>query len=228
MKQRYSFTKYEEATMAKALGSNVSISTKHAIEICNFLKKKKVSYAKRLLEEVKEFKTAVPMKRYTNGAGHKKGKIAAGQYPIKASTVILKLLESAETNAQQKGLNTADLKIIHMCAHKAARPMRMGRQRSRQTKRSHVEIIIQEVREQAEVGEAKVVGVKPKVEEKVAEAKPEVKKEQPKLEAKKSEVKEEKNVEAKPKVEEKKPEIKEKVVEKKEAPKETKKVVEKK
>ena len=134
MKQGYSFTNYEEATMAKALGSNIGISTKHAIEICNFLKKRKVAYAKRLLEEVKQMKTAVPMKRFTNGAGHKRGKIAAGQYPIKASTAILKLLESAETNAQQKGLNTADLKIIHIRAHKASRPMRMGRQRARQTK----------------------------------------------------------------------------------------------
>ena len=56
----------------------------------------------------------------------------------------LGLLKSVEANAQFKGLHSSNLQIVHICAHRAARPMRSGRQRGRQTKRTHVEIVLQE------------------------------------------------------------------------------------
>lgn len=133
--------------MARALGSDLSISTKFAIEICSMLKKKSVADAKMMLEEVKEMKRAVPIRRFCNGVGHRKGKMGPGQFPIKASTAILKVIESAETNAQQKGLNTASLKIVHICAQRAARPMRFGRKGGVKTKRSHIEVVVQESKE---------------------------------------------------------------------------------
>ncbi|MBT3463440.1 hypothetical protein HN451_00510, partial [archaeon] len=57
---------------------------------------------------------------------------------------ILKIIKSAESNALNKGLNTNDLVITHICAHKASTPYHSGRQRRRKMKRSHIEVVVKE------------------------------------------------------------------------------------
>ena len=140
----YAFQSYNAQTMARAIGRDVSVSPKQAIEICNRLRRRKVSYAKTYLQEVILEKRPVAFTRFTNGLGHKHGHIAAGRYPKKASQTILSLIENAEVNAQQKGLNTSSLFLVHLCVHRASEPFHMGRQRRRQMKRSHIEIVVQE------------------------------------------------------------------------------------
>ncbi|MBW2968450.1 50S ribosomal protein L22 [Candidatus Woesearchaeota archaeon] len=141
---KYAFQGYNPETMARAAGRDIAISTKQAIEISNYLRHKKLILAKQLMEAVTEKKHAVPFKRFTNGVGHRRGKIASGRYPVKAAKAILKLLESAETNAQGKGLNTKDLEVFHICAHRAHAPVHYGRHGGREFKRSHVEIVLKE------------------------------------------------------------------------------------
>jgi large subunit ribosomal protein L22 len=136
--------------VAKALGLTLPISTKHAIEICTFIRKKEIQRAKTMLEDVIKLKIPVPLKRFNWNVGHKKGKIMAGRYPVKACKEILKLIKSAEANAQFKGLNTSNLIITHIAANRAAKQQHYGRQRRREMKRTHVQIMLEEKAEKQE------------------------------------------------------------------------------
>ncbi|MBL7056706.1 50S ribosomal protein L22 [Candidatus Woesearchaeota archaeon] len=133
----------EEENVARAILKDAGISSKHAIEICSHLRHKKVAYAKEFLGSVIKKEKAVKFTRFTAGAGHKTG-IGPGKYPKKASEIILQAIESAESNAIDKGLGL-DLKIVHLSAQRASTPWHYGRQSRRKTKRTHIEVVIQEV-----------------------------------------------------------------------------------
>jgi large subunit ribosomal protein L22 len=127
------------------VGRDAEISTRQAIEICSFIRGLPLAKAKAMLEKVMDKKLAVPFRRFTNGAGHKKG-IGSGKHPLKASIVFIGLLNSLEANAQNKGLGT-NLVIVHACAQEASRPYHYGRKRRIKVKRTHVELAAQEVEE---------------------------------------------------------------------------------
>jgi len=167
----YAFQGFDKERMSRALGRDLAISTKQAIEICNYLRHRKTGQAKMFLDGAIEKTHAIPFKRFTNGLGHKPGKMAAGRYPVKSSRAFLKLIESVEANAQTKGFNTGDLEIIHLCAHKAARPVHHGRHQGREFKRTHVELVVTEVVESESKKGKKAAKVKAKtnVEEKSSE-----------------------------------------------------------
>tara|TARA_Y100000310_G_scaffold345598_1_gene467073 strand:- start:12884 stop:13492 length:609 start_codon:yes stop_codon:yes gene_type:complete len=123
---------------------NVPISSKQSYEICNFIKKRKVEQAKRLLNEVLNMKRAVPNVRYNRDVGHKPG-IAAGRYHQKASEHILKLLNAVEANADNLGLDTKNLVIHRISASPGSRPWHGGRQRRRRMKRTNISIEVKEL-----------------------------------------------------------------------------------
>ncbi|MBD3209311.1 50S ribosomal protein L22 [Candidatus Woesearchaeota archaeon] len=131
------------AHTAKAVLKEAPISPKVAVELSSYLKGKTTAQAKAVLERVVKREQAIPYKRFTDGVGHKRG-MAAGRYPGKAAKHFLQLIHVAEANANQAGL-ASDLKIIHLLAHKASSPFRFGRQRRRQMKQAHVEIVVKEV-----------------------------------------------------------------------------------
>ena len=141
-----SFQVYDEKTMARATGRDLSLSTKVAIEICNALRGRSVENAKKTLENTISMKIPIPYKRFTNAVGHRKGHMGPGRYPHKASSIILSLLESAEKNAQHKGLNSSSLKVLHICANRASQPSHHGRNRGKM-KRAHLEIVVGELQE---------------------------------------------------------------------------------
>lgn len=144
MPNKYGLAEMKE-NMARAMGKHLDLSTKDAIEIANFLRGKSTEKAKAILNRVFEYTQAIPYKRFTNGLGHRPGKgIAAGRYPQKASKHFLDLIEQAEANAQSKGLSS-DLMIIHLAAQKGPTTWHYGRQRRRQAKRTHLEIVVQEM-----------------------------------------------------------------------------------
>jgi large subunit ribosomal protein L22 len=138
----YTFKNYVE-TMARVVGRDLPISTKQSIEICKYLRGMELEKAKETLERVLAMKEAVPFTRFTEGAGHKRG-IGAGKYPIHACTEILKLLKSVESNSQNKGLGNT--KIIHISAQRAGQRWHYGRKRRRMMKRTHVEIVVEEIK----------------------------------------------------------------------------------
>ena len=125
-------------------GRDLSISTKHAVEICSFIRGKSVKKSKEMLSRVVEGKLAVPFTRFNRDMGHKKGNIAAGRYPVKAAKEIINLLNSLEANAQNKGLNTESIYIRQIIANQASRPWHFGRIRRRKMKRTHIKILAEE------------------------------------------------------------------------------------
>jgi len=214
-------TKNMSENSAKAVGTDLPISTKHAVEICRFIRKMNLEKAKKLLNDVAERKQAVPFKRFHQEIPHRKG-MGPGRYPKKASLGIVRILESAEANAQLKGLNTKRLVISHLRAHKASKPWHFGRWRGIKMKRTHVEVVLEE-KAASKKEKEKAAKETPQPKEKKA-PKDSVKEEKPKVQAEKkpeqpAEKKEAPKQEAKQKVKQEKPQ------EKKEAPKE---IVEKK
>lgn len=138
----YAYNGNEEHA-AKAVLKDGAISTKVAIEMSNHLRGKRTSAAKASLQRIINQKEALPFKRFTDGLGHKKGNMAAGRYPKKASEAFLQLIENVEANASSKGL-ADELIITSLVANKASTPYHFGRLRRRQMKRTHVEIVVTE------------------------------------------------------------------------------------
>ncbi len=125
-------------------GRNLPISTKKSVEVCNLIRNKKKKKAKATLNRVINMQEAVPYRRYNDNTSHKPG-IGPGKYPIKTTQEILKLVENAEANAQNKGLST-NLIIDHISAHKAPLQWHYGRKRRRRQKNTHVRIIVKELK----------------------------------------------------------------------------------
>jgi large subunit ribosomal protein L22 len=150
-KINYAFTDDDKAKTAKALGRSLKISPKHAVEICNKIRGMKVEKAEAYLEDVIEMKTAVPFKRHNKKVGHRRGigGWPTGRYPVKAAKQILDILKNAEANAEYKGLDTENLKIMHISSHKGYvirgwTPRAFGRASPFNTPTTHVQIILGE------------------------------------------------------------------------------------
>ncbi len=140
-KHEYSFKVQEN--MAKAVGVDLSISQKNVIEIANKIRGKNVETAKRLLEDAMNHIRSIPVRRYTEGAGHRSG-MGPGKFFDNASSQVLALLDSAIANAQSKGLASGKLEIVHINAHRGSNIPRRGRHSRRRMKRAHVEIVLRE------------------------------------------------------------------------------------
>jgi large subunit ribosomal protein L22 len=117
---KYSYQPADETKAAKAMGYEMPISFKHAVEICRELRGKKIEEAKKILEDVIEMRRPIPFKRYKKKVAHKRGldRWYAGRYPQKAARFILKVLKNLEANAEYKGLELDKLVIVHAQAKK--------------------------------------------------------------------------------------------------------------
>ena len=182
MTVKYAFQKFDNHC-AKASGQALPISVKSAINICNKIKGMDAQKAVAYLHEVAQLNAAVPFTRFTDGVGHRRGNMASGRYPVKAAQAIANVLKGAIANAEAKNFDEK-LTIIHINANKAARPMHQGRQRRREMKRTHVEIVLKETTSLAEMKKVvpKKAAVKKEKEEQKAKPAP---KPTPKVEDKK-------------------------------------------
>jgi large subunit ribosomal protein L22 len=143
--------KADPENSSKAMGSELHISPKKSREVCCKIKGMKVSQARKYLEEVIILKQAVPFKRHHEGTGHRKGPMAAGRYPISASKEILKVLKNAESNAEYKGLEPANMYIMHVAIQRGRvihgfMPRARGRATPKDTETVNIEMILSEVR----------------------------------------------------------------------------------
>ncbi|MDH7564350.1 MAG: 50S ribosomal protein L22 [Candidatus Bathyarchaeota archaeon] len=149
----YSITEEEldpEKTV-KASGREARVSHKAAREVCKTIKGMMLTKAKSYLKAVAEKKKPVPFRRYEKKAGHRHGleKAHAGRYPIKTAKYILKVLQGAEANAENKGLDTDRMRIVHAAAYPGLKVKRyMPRAQGRATPKfqtlTHVEIALEE------------------------------------------------------------------------------------
>ncbi|MBI2105699.1 50S ribosomal protein L22 [Candidatus Woesearchaeota archaeon] len=146
----------KEKTTAMAMGISLPISLKQSVEICNFIRGKTSEKAKKILEQVKEKKIAIPYKRYVHGVGHRPGKMASGRYPLNASIHILSILKSAEANAENKGMSSP-LQISEATANQASRSWRAGRHRRRRRKSTHIKIVLKEIKTKSKTAEGKKI-----------------------------------------------------------------------
>ncbi len=144
----YSMKEYKKEHMARVVGRDMPISIKQTQMISNAIRNKNIAYAKKYLAEVIDKKRAVKFTKFNMDMGHKT-KIGPGRYPMKACGEILKLIASLESNAQFKGLNTADLYISHIIPQKAAAQYRHGRRYGRKAKSTHLEMVVEERKPEA-------------------------------------------------------------------------------
>ncbi|HYS71611.1 MAG TPA: 50S ribosomal protein L22 [Thermoplasmata archaeon] len=119
VKVGYSAQDLDEETTARAIGRELPISPKKAVEVCRAIRGKTVEDAKEYLERVIALTQAVPMKRHKMMVAHKPG-IGPGRYPVKVARHFLKVLQSAEENAGYKGLDVDNMRIKVMAAHKGS------------------------------------------------------------------------------------------------------------
>ncbi|DAC10857.1 MAG TPA: hypothetical protein D7I09_02340, partial [Candidatus Poseidoniales archaeon] len=75
--------------------------------------------------------------------GHRKGGMGPGRYPVKASRVVIKLLNSAMDNArhQHEDIDAEDMIITHIAAHRGLiKRGFMPRARGRATPKNHYQV----------------------------------------------------------------------------------------
>ena len=119
-------------------GTSVPISTKDAIFICRFIKRKSIDKALADLDDVLHFKRAIPM---TGEIPHRKGKgMMSGRYPINAIKEFVILLKTLKANANVNGVEEPI--IVEAVPNKASRPF--GRMGAIKRKRTHVKIRVVE------------------------------------------------------------------------------------
>ncbi|MCL2134232.1 MAG: 50S ribosomal protein L22 [Candidatus Bathyarchaeota archaeon] len=136
---------------AKASGRELKISHKAAREVCRAVRGMMLSTAKDYLRDVITLKQAIPYVRYKKKLGHRRGLVRtfAGRYPVKTSAQILRVIEAAESNAENKGLDVDRLRIFHAAAYpgmkiKRFTPRAHGRASPKYNTTTHVEIVLDE------------------------------------------------------------------------------------
>ena len=146
---RYSVELDPEKTVKASL-RDVSMSYKFTVETLRLIRGKSIGEAKKILEEIINMKRAVPLRRYKKKVGHKSTVSGPGRYPVKVAKNLLKLLDNLENNAEFKGLNVENVRIVHAAAHKGMKirnylPRAFGRATPYYDQLVHVEVVGEEV-----------------------------------------------------------------------------------
>jgi large subunit ribosomal protein L22 len=137
---------------AKASGREIKVSHKHAREVCRTVKGMALKNAKAYLREVIQKKKPVPFTRYNKKVAHRHGlptKAFSGRYPVKAAQKVLKVIEAAEANAENKNLDIDRLRILHAAAYPGTKikrftPRAQGRASPKYETLTHIEIVLDE------------------------------------------------------------------------------------
>ena len=148
----YSFQNFDPERMAKASGRDLRMSPKLSVEVCREIKGMMLNDAIKFLDDVIAKRRPVPLRRFNDSQGHKRGKgFGPGRYPVKVAKEIKKILLNAKNNAEQKGLDPDRLKIIHAAAHRGPVlrgyiPRAFGRATPFNEQTTHIEIVVEEIR----------------------------------------------------------------------------------
>jgi large subunit ribosomal protein L22 len=145
-------TQIEGETLARGKANEIPISPKHAIEIARFIRNMKAGEAVAYLEEVVAEKKTIPFRKFNRKVAHKRGLVGwdAGRFPKKASVAYIRLLHSVSKNAEYLGLDTENLKIVHVSANRGRGfegffPRAMGRASPKRRETVNIEIVVKEV-----------------------------------------------------------------------------------
>lgn len=146
---------WDSETTSKAIGKELNISPKKSVEVCRAVKGMMVEDAKSLLNEVAEGKKAISFKRYKMTVSHKKNifpRKGPGRYPKNVAKAILKVLQSAQDNAEFKGLDSEHMRIVTIVSHRGSvtegqMPRAHGRATPWNEQTTTIEIVLEEVEE---------------------------------------------------------------------------------
>ncbi len=117
MSTKYS-TVSDPAKTACAYARDMPCSPKSGRNVARAIKGMPVARAKQFLQEVADLKTPVPFLVRKRKIAHRRGEgFGPGKYPKKVAQHFLKVLNSAEANAEYKGLDTDSLVITHASAY---------------------------------------------------------------------------------------------------------------
>ena len=145
---KYSAEKDMEKS-ARAYGYELHCSQKDCTNIARALRGLSVESAKKYLEDIIALKRAVPAIYHKRKRLHQKS-IGPGSFPEKAARYMLKALENAENNAEYKGFDVENMKIVHVSAYggriiSGYMPRAHGRASDKNKQTTNIEIVVEEV-----------------------------------------------------------------------------------
>lgn len=140
---------------AKASISHLRVHYKHCREIAQAIKGRKVENAMGYLENVLQYKEAIPFTKYNGSTGrHAQGKQlnqAGSQcgWPQKATKSFVDLLKNLVSNAKANSLTVEDMVITHTNCNQAPKMRRRtyrahGRVNAYMSSPAHIQIIAEE------------------------------------------------------------------------------------
>ena len=144
----YYSTVSDSASTARAYGRDLDCSPKSGRNVARAIKGMPVARAKQFLADVAELKTPVPFKVRNRKIHHRKGEgCGPGNWPVDVVTRFLKVLESAEANAEYKALDKERLVVTHASAYQgtvvqAFTPRAQGRATAHYNRKCNFEIIL--------------------------------------------------------------------------------------
>lgn len=154
MTTKYS-TVSDPQNTARAYGRDMPCSPKSGRNVAKALNGMPVGRAKEWLEAVADKKAAVPFLVRKRKIAHRRGQgFGPGKYPVKVAKHFLKVIESAEANAEYKGLDAESLVITHASAYqgqvqKAYTPRAYGRASPSFERTCNFEVIVTVTEEEA-------------------------------------------------------------------------------
>jgi len=153
MELNYSYIPTSEK-IVKSSGKDLDVSFKDAVNVARAIKGRKLEDAMMYLNNVISFKDFIPYKKFYKGISHRSevaGKSGPGRYPIKVCKYVLKLLKSAERNAEHQTIDTKNLIISHVYVLQGTKRKRLkptGRRAIWGTRLTHIQIILKEMKKE--------------------------------------------------------------------------------
>ncbi|KAK6540103.1 60S ribosomal protein L17 [Orbilia ellipsospora] len=156
---RYAAVPQNPTKSAKSRGSYLRVSFKNTRETAQAVSGMKLARALTYLENVKEKKECIPMRRFNGSTGRtaqaKQFGAPLGRWPEKSAEFLLGLLKNAEANADSKGLDTEKLVISHIQVNQAPKQRRRtyrahGRINPYMSNPCHIEVVVSEEDESVE------------------------------------------------------------------------------
>lgn len=146
MELKYSVETGEDA--CKAMGRDFNVSFKNMVVIAKYLRGMNLEKAIADLEATVKLEKPIPFTKFNKGIGHRKGdEVKTGKYPKKAAQYTLEVLQNLRANAEFKGLDPANVVIVHAQAnHGVSRPRRRpkGRWTIWETEYCHLQVVGEE------------------------------------------------------------------------------------
>lgn len=118
---------YDPERMARATGRELHISPKHSCEICRAIRGLPITSAIDLLENAISKKEAIPFRRFVSCVPHRrtngfsKKRTGPGRYPVKAAKEILRVIKSAQSNADKAIDDLGDIDNLRISTAAASR-----------------------------------------------------------------------------------------------------------